>query len=184
MNESIFQVLLESTSAFPSTNSQTCPHWTMLGTVLLSWRSPPHLDPFLLTAVLCLGPLQKIVSTLGSQVYNVAGVNCLCLLLQGGGFKINRPFPTRALDQFDPWLMLDEMGPVEYGPGEAKGECIQDCLATSRFGPLRKPPSDATGASPAVSAAMVETRVPLPAAISGSRRIGGRNPRVVRYCRI
>jgi hypothetical protein len=40
---------------------------------------------------------------------------------EGGGFQINRPFPTRALDQFDPWLMLDEMGPVEYGPGEAKG---------------------------------------------------------------
>ncbi|GAQ87527.1 cupin-domain containing protein [Klebsormidium nitens] len=40
---------------------------------------------------------------------------------EGGGFKINRPFPTRALDQFDPWLMLDEMGPIEYGPGEALG---------------------------------------------------------------
>ena len=43
-------------------------------------------------------------------------------MLQGGGFKINRPFPTRALDQFDPWLMLDEMGPIDYKPGEALGK--------------------------------------------------------------
>ncbi|WP_179405197.1 pirin family protein [Burkholderia guangdongensis] len=40
---------------------------------------------------------------------------------EGGGFIVHRPFPTRLLMDFDPFLLLDEMGPVEYGPGEAKG---------------------------------------------------------------
>jgi redox-sensitive bicupin YhaK (pirin superfamily) len=41
--------------------------------------------------------------------------------LEGGGFVVRRPFPTGALDLVDPFLLLDEMGPAEYGPGEAKG---------------------------------------------------------------
>jgi len=41
--------------------------------------------------------------------------------LEGGGFVVRRPFPTRGLDLVDPFLLLDEMGPAEYGPGEAKG---------------------------------------------------------------
>lgn len=41
--------------------------------------------------------------------------------LEGGGFLVHRPFPTSALDQIDPFLLLDEMGPSDAGPGEAKG---------------------------------------------------------------
>jgi quercetin 2,3-dioxygenase len=41
--------------------------------------------------------------------------------LEGGGFVVHRPFPTRMLMDFDPFLLLDEMGPVDYAPGEAKG---------------------------------------------------------------
>lgn len=40
---------------------------------------------------------------------------------EGGGFVVHRPFPTRLLMDFDPFLLLDEMGPVNYAPGEAKG---------------------------------------------------------------
>lgn len=40
---------------------------------------------------------------------------------EGAGFIVRRPFPTYGLDQVDPFLMLDEMGPVEYAPGEAVG---------------------------------------------------------------
>lgn len=40
---------------------------------------------------------------------------------EGGGFIVHRPFPTRLLMDFDPFLLLDEMGPVDYAPGEAKG---------------------------------------------------------------
>ncbi|SAL19861.1 pirin family protein [Caballeronia humi] len=41
--------------------------------------------------------------------------------VEGGGFVVHRPFPTRLLMDFDPFLLLDEMGPVDYAPGEAKG---------------------------------------------------------------
>jgi redox-sensitive bicupin YhaK (pirin superfamily) len=42
---------------------------------------------------------------------------------EGAGFPVNRPFPQPGaeLGATDPFLMLDEMGPIEYGPGEAKG---------------------------------------------------------------
>lgn len=40
---------------------------------------------------------------------------------EGGGFIVHRPFPTNLLTDFDPFLLLDEMGPVDYGPGEAVG---------------------------------------------------------------
>jgi redox-sensitive bicupin YhaK (pirin superfamily) len=40
---------------------------------------------------------------------------------EGGGFIVRRPFPGNGLPHADPFLLLDEMGPVEYGPGEAVG---------------------------------------------------------------
>jgi len=40
---------------------------------------------------------------------------------EGAGFVVRRPFPTAGIDQLDPFLMLDEMGPVDNGPGEAIG---------------------------------------------------------------
>jgi redox-sensitive bicupin YhaK (pirin superfamily) len=40
---------------------------------------------------------------------------------EGGGFVVRRPFPTQGLSFVDPFLLLDEMGPAEYGPGEALG---------------------------------------------------------------
>jgi redox-sensitive bicupin YhaK (pirin superfamily) len=41
--------------------------------------------------------------------------------LEGGGFLVHRPLPTRAVEQVDPFLLLDEMGPMDHGPGEAEG---------------------------------------------------------------
>ncbi len=41
--------------------------------------------------------------------------------LEGGGFEVRRPFPTAALEQVDPFLLLDHMGPVDLAAGEAKG---------------------------------------------------------------
>ncbi len=41
--------------------------------------------------------------------------------LEGGGFKVRRPFPTRVLEDLDPFMLLDEMGPTDAAPGEAKG---------------------------------------------------------------
>jgi quercetin 2,3-dioxygenase len=41
--------------------------------------------------------------------------------LEGEGFQVRRPFPGVDLSMADPFLLLDHMGAVEYGPGEAKG---------------------------------------------------------------
>src|SRR5438552_17626354 len=40
--------------------------------------------------------------------------------LEGGGFVVRRPFPGE-IDAVDPFLLIDEMGPVDYAPGEAIG---------------------------------------------------------------
>jgi redox-sensitive bicupin YhaK (pirin superfamily) len=40
---------------------------------------------------------------------------------EGGGFIVRRPLPTSGLPLADPFLLLDEMGPAEYAPGEAIG---------------------------------------------------------------
>jgi len=40
---------------------------------------------------------------------------------EGGGFIVRRPFPTAELSYLDPFLLIDEMGPADYAPGEAIG---------------------------------------------------------------
>src|SRR3954454_16138410 len=40
---------------------------------------------------------------------------------EGGGFTVRRPFPTAGFAMADPFLLLDELGPVDYAPGEAVG---------------------------------------------------------------
>ena len=40
---------------------------------------------------------------------------------EGEGFLVRRPFPRQGLSFFDPFLLLDEMGPMDLSPGEAKG---------------------------------------------------------------
>jgi quercetin 2,3-dioxygenase len=40
---------------------------------------------------------------------------------EGAGFVVRRPFPSPGLALVDPYLLLDEMGPVDYRAGEAVG---------------------------------------------------------------
>jgi len=51
----------------------------------------------------------------------VAGVVNSIETLEGGGFLVRRPFPKASFSEFDPFLLLDEMGPMELAPGKAKG---------------------------------------------------------------
>ena len=51
----------------------------------------------------------------------VAGVVNSIETLEGAGFLVRRPFPKPQFSEFDPFLLLDEMGPMELGPGQAKG---------------------------------------------------------------
>jgi redox-sensitive bicupin YhaK (pirin superfamily) len=41
--------------------------------------------------------------------------------LEGGGFQVRRPLPSAGMRTVDPILLIDEMGPVDYRPGEAVG---------------------------------------------------------------
>jgi quercetin 2,3-dioxygenase len=41
--------------------------------------------------------------------------------LEGGGFPVRRPFPTGGFSHFDPFLLIDHLGPVQWRPGEALG---------------------------------------------------------------
>jgi len=60
-----------------------------------------------------------MTTTTGSRT--VARIVKSTRTVEGGGFIVTRPFPTERLDMFDPFLLLDQMGPVDYKPGEAVG---------------------------------------------------------------
>ena len=47
-------------------------------------------------------------------------VNALSTL-EGGGFPVRRPFPVQGFSHFDPFLLVDHLGPVEWTPGQAIG---------------------------------------------------------------
>jgi redox-sensitive bicupin YhaK (pirin superfamily) len=51
----------------------------------------------------------------------VAGVVGSIETLEGAGFLVRRPFPKASMSEFDPFLLLDEMGPMTVAPGQAKG---------------------------------------------------------------
>ena len=59
--------------------------------------------------------------TTASTLRTIAGTINSQRTVEGGGFNVRRPFPTAAMDHIDPFLLLDEMGPAQYGPGEAVG---------------------------------------------------------------
>ena len=40
---------------------------------------------------------------------------------EGDGMLVHRAFPTRGFTDFDPFLLLDEMGPMDVPPGSSKG---------------------------------------------------------------
>ncbi|XGV97965.1 MAG: pirin family protein [Leptolyngbya sp. BL-A-14] len=51
----------------------------------------------------------------------VAGIINSVETLEGAGFLVRRPFPKSSFSEFDPFLLLDELGPVDLKPGQAKG---------------------------------------------------------------
>ena len=57
----------------------------------------------------------------GKAGRTVSGIVNSIETLEGAGFLVRRPFPKASFSEFDPFLLLDEMGPMEVAPGEAKG---------------------------------------------------------------
>ncbi len=61
------------------------------------------------------------MTTLDTKYRAVARVVNSVRTVEGGGFSVRRPFPTARLADFDPFLLLDHLGPVNYAPGKAVG---------------------------------------------------------------
>jgi quercetin 2,3-dioxygenase len=60
-------------------------------------------------------------AAVSSQARRVQRVVPTARTLEGAGFVVRRPFPTAALADVDPFLLLDHLGPFDAAPGEAKG---------------------------------------------------------------
>jgi redox-sensitive bicupin YhaK (pirin superfamily) len=56
-----------------------------------------------------------------NAVREVARIVAAHRQLEGAGFPVRRPIPTPGIDFVDPFLLIDEMGPISYGPGQAVG---------------------------------------------------------------
>lgn len=57
----------------------------------------------------------------GTKVLAVKHVVQAQTVMEGAGVQVRRAFPTRQIDYFDPFLLLDEMGPTNFRPNAAKG---------------------------------------------------------------
>jgi quercetin 2,3-dioxygenase len=56
-----------------------------------------------------------------AQTRRVARVIQAVSTIEGGGFPVRRPFPIPAFSHFDPFLLIDHLGPVRWPPGAALG---------------------------------------------------------------
>ncbi len=60
-------------------------------------------------------------STQTSQPRRVAQLVQSLSTVEGGGFPVRRPFPTPGFSHFDPFLLIDHLGPVQWPPGGPLG---------------------------------------------------------------
>lgn len=61
------------------------------------------------------------MTTQTRTIRTVAGIINSVQTLEGEGMLVRRPFPKSTFSDFDPFLLLDELGPIDIEPGEAKG---------------------------------------------------------------
>jgi hypothetical protein len=54
----------------------------------------------------------------------VSGIVNSIETLEDGGFLVRRPFPKTSFSDFDPFLLLDEMGPMDVEPAKRKAHPI------------------------------------------------------------
>src|SRR6185312_8476199 len=66
-------------------------------------------------------PMTRTDTPPASQTRRVARVIQALSTIEGGGFPVRRPFPIANLSHFDPFLLIDHLGPVRWDPGAALG---------------------------------------------------------------
>jgi len=57
----------------------------------------------------------------GNMNRSVQNVTNSIKTVEGDGFVVHRSFPSRSIRNLDPFLLLDEMGPLVLLPHEEKG---------------------------------------------------------------
>src|ERR671922_1101710 len=65
--------------------------------------------------------LPRVAASADAVARPVLGVTTAPSGFEGEGFPVRRAFAGIDLAQLDPFIMMDQMGEVEYAPGEAKG---------------------------------------------------------------
>jgi len=65
--------------------------------------------------------LPAVQAAPGTQFRRVQRVVSAIQTYEGEGFPVRRPFPGLEQTVADPFILLDQMGEVQYGVGEAKG---------------------------------------------------------------
>ncbi len=65
--------------------------------------------------------LPRVTAAPGARARKVKSVTTAPQGLEGEGFPVRRAFAGIDLAELDPFIMLDQMGEVEYAPGEPKG---------------------------------------------------------------
>jgi redox-sensitive bicupin YhaK (pirin superfamily) len=66
-------------------------------------------------------PVGPAVTGRSLRTRDVTHVIAASRTLEGAGFPVRRPFPTQALALMDPFVLLDEVGPIDWPPGGARG---------------------------------------------------------------
>lgn len=64
-----------------------------------------------------IDPLSSNTSPGTAEPRRVARLIHAVSTLEGGGFPVRRPFPTPGFSHFDPFLLIDHLGPVNWPPG-------------------------------------------------------------------
>jgi hypothetical protein len=65
--------------------------------------------------------LPKVIAPVGARARLVKSVTTAPQGFEGEGFPVRRAFAGVELSDLDPFIHLDQMGEVEYAPGEPKG---------------------------------------------------------------
>ena len=65
--------------------------------------------------------LPKVIAPVGARARLVKSVTTAPQGFEGEGFPVRRAFAGVELSELDPFIHLDQMGEVEYAPGEPKG---------------------------------------------------------------
>src|ERR1044072_6369192 len=68
-----------------------------------------------------MNAINPLASNTSLEPRNVARLVQSLSTLEGGGFPVRRPFPIAGFSHFDPFLLIDHLGPVQLKDGAALG---------------------------------------------------------------